>query len=148
MPGAARGHATTGLLLGLASQVIGKVRYSHGDAPPAGKVPPSHGLPFLSFLFPPFPIWSRRGATFRPRDGCVPGWQMLGVAVINGGAAFLYWHRESVSAGKGEAVSPSKPESGEHPEHEERLAKTISAAEEKVAEEMEKAVAFERADMS
>ncbi len=73
---------------------------------------------------------------------------MLGAAVINGGAAFLYWHRESVSAEKGEAVSPSKPESGEHPEHEERLAKTIRAAEAKMAEELEKAVAFERADMA
>ena len=45
-------------------------------------------------------------------------------------------------------MSPSKPESGEHPEHEERLAKTIRAAEAKVAEELEKAVAFERADMA
>ena len=61
MPGAARGHAATGLLLGLASQVIGKVRYSHGDAPPAGKVPPSHGLPFLSFLFPPFSYLVKTG---------------------------------------------------------------------------------------
>ena len=45
-------------------------------------------------------------------------------------------------------MSPSKPESGEHPEHEERLAKTIRAAEAKVAEGLEKAVAFERADMA
>ena len=45
-------------------------------------------------------------------------------------------------------MSPSKPESGERPEREERLAKTIRAAEAKVAEELEKAVAFERADMA